>query len=222
MNGLKLFLKFLTESCFKFFRNFSEYATSYSAFLIVGIIACFPWEGIGLSPNSFYEIILQVGVGILSLVIIVNVVLIEKSKYKRFPKEELLYAAPTYLIYTLYSSFIILAGLVCFIIPGIIAAVFLGMAPLTSILIDNSRVNYFKLSYQMARKDISLILCFGLASIFIELPSFAFDLIPDWRVRLGTSVTYCFIDAAILTILTITSVRVFYHLKEGIILSSEK
>lgn len=216
MGSIKLFLKFLTESYHKFFREFSEYAGSYAAFVIIGALGCVPWEGLGYEANSFYEIMLQIIVGILSLIVIVNVVLIEKAKVKMIEKEELVYAAPTYLIYTLYSSLIILAGLFCFIVPGIIAAIFVGMVPLASILIDNDSVNYFKLSYRMARKDIFLIISFGVTSLLIELPGFAFDLIPDWRIKLGGSVVFCFIDAAVLSILTITSVRVFYHLKAAL------
>lgn len=213
MISIKLFLKFFTESYHKFLREFSEYAGSYSAFLVIGVLSCFPWEGVGQVPNSFFEIMLQIIVGILSLIVIVNVALIEKAKYKMQGKDQLLYAAPTYLIYTLYSSLIILAGLFCFIVPGIIAAILVGMVPLTSILIDNDSINYFKLSYRMARKDLVMIICFGVLSLLIELPSFAFDLIPDWKIKLVGSVLYSFVDAAILTILTITSVRVFYYLK---------
>lgn len=216
MTSIKLFLNFLTVSYQNFLNEFSEYAGSYSAFLIIGFLGCVPWEGLGYESNSFYEIVMQIIVGILSLVVIVNVVLIEKSKHKMVEKEQLVYAAPTYLIYTLYSSLIILAGLFCFIVPGIIAAIIVGMVPLASILIDNDSVNYFKLSYRMARKDFLMIICFGLTSLLIELPSFAFDLIPDWRIKLGASVVYCFIEAAVLTILTITSVRVFYYLKAAL------
>ncbi len=216
MTSIKLFLKFLAVSYQKFLREFSEYAGSYSAFLIIGALACVPWEGLGYESNSFYEVMLQIIVGILSLIVIVNVVLIEKAKHKMVEKEQLAYAAPTYLIYTLYSSLIILAGLFCFIVPGIIAAIFVGMVPLASVLIDNDSVNYFKLSFRMARKDPLMIISFGLASLLIELPSFAFDLIPDWKIRLVSSVVYCFLEAALLTILTITSVRVFYYLKAAL------
>jgi len=216
MTSLKLFFQFFTESYQKFLREFSEYAGSYSAFLIIGVLGSVPWEGLGHQANSFYEIVLQIIVGILSLIVIVNVVLIEKAKHKMLEKEQLVYAAPTYLIYTLYSSLIILAGLFCYIVPGIIAAIFVGMVPLASILIDNDSVNYFKLSFRMARKAPVMIICFGLTSLFIELPSFAFDLIPDWRIKLGASVLYCFVDAAVLTILTITSVRLFYYIKAAL------
>lgn len=213
MAGMKLFVNFLIESYHKFFKDFSVYSGSYFAFLIIGMMSCIPWQGLGYEANSFYEIMMQIIVGILSLIVIVNVVLIEKAKFKMQEKDQLLYAAPTYLIYTLYSSLIILAGLFCFIVPGIIAAVFVGMVPLTSILIGNDNINYFKLSYRMALRDPVLIVSFGVASLLTELPSFALDLIPDWRLLFGAGIGYTFINAALLTILTITSVRVFYHLK---------
>lgn len=213
MTTIKLFLNFLADSYQRFLKNFSEYAGSYSAFLIIGFLSSVPWEGLGYESNNFYEIVMQIIVGVLSLVVIVNVVLIEKSKHKMVEKEQLIYAAPTYLIYTLYSSLIILAGLFCFIVPGIIAAIIVAMVPLASVLIDNDSVNYFKLSYRMAHKNFLMIICFGLTSLMIEMPSFAFDLIPDWRIKLGVNVGYTFVEAAVLTILTITSVRVFYYLK---------
>ena len=213
MTGIKLFLNFLIESYQKFLTEFSEYTGSYIAFFIISLLSSVPWQGLGFEPNSFYEIMLQIIVGILILIVTVNVILIEKAKYKMTEKDQLFYAAPTYLIYTLYSSLFILAGLFCFIVPGIIAAIFVGMVPLASILIDNDSVNYFKLSYRMARKDTLIIICFGLFTLLVESPSFIFDFIPDWRVRFGLNIAYSFIDAAALTILTITSVRLFYYLK---------
>lgn len=216
MTGVKLFFIFFSVSYQKFVKEFSDYVGSYIAFLIIGLLSCIPWEALGLEPNSFYEIMVQILAGILSLIVIVNVILIEKAKHKMLEKDQLVYAAPTYLIYTLYSSLIILAGLFCFIIPGIVAAVFVALVPLASILIDNDSVNYFKLSYRMARKGMLMIISFGLTSLLIELPSFAFDLIPDWKIKLGANFVYSFISAAALIILTIASVRVFYHLKAAI------
>ena len=213
MTGIKLFLNFFTESYQKFVREFSEYFGSYISFVFIGLLSSIPWQGLGFEANSFYEITLQVIVGILILIVNVNVVLIEKAKFKMVDKDQLFYAAPTYLIYTLYSSLFILAGLFCFIIPGIIAAVLVAMVPLASILIDNDSVNYFKLSYRMARKDTLMIICLGLTTILFESPSFIFDFIPDWRLKLLVNISYSFIDAAALTILTITFVRVFYYLK---------
>lgn len=216
MTSIKLFLRFLSESARIFLNELSLYLGSYIAFLIVSLMSCIPWQGMGYEPNSFYEIISSIIVGILSLIIIVNIILIEKAKVKQTEKEQLVYAAPTYLIYTLYSSLIIIAGLLCFVIPGIIAATLVVMVPLASVLIDNDSVNYFKISYRMACKDALLVICFGLATLLVELPSIGLELIPDWRLKLGAGVFCSLFEAAFFVILTMTSVRVFYHLKEAL------
>lgn len=216
MASLQLFFSFLAQANREFFHGFSKYIGSYIAFVIIGLIGSIPWQGLGYEANSFYEIVTQITVGILSLIVMVNVILIQKSIVKNLDKEELVYAAPTYLIYTLYSTLIIVAGLFCFIVPGVIAAVFVGLVPLASVLIDNDSVNYFKLSYRMARKDLWLVICFGIATLLIELPSFAFDMIPDWRFKRTGNVVYSFLDAAIIIVLTVTSVKVFYHLKKAL------
>ncbi|MEA9356323.1 hypothetical protein SHI21_08925 [Bacteriovorax sp. PP10] len=216
MGSVKLFFSLLIDSFKAFKKEFPEYLGSYLAMLILNLVACYPFEGMGFEQNSFHEIVLQIIVGIMSLIVIVNVILIEKSKAKNLDKEELMYAAPTYLIYTLYSTLLILAGLFCFVVPGIIIAVLVGMVPLASVLIDNDSVNYFKISYRMARKDAVLVICFGLATLIMELPTFGLDLIPNWKVQLGASFVYSFFDSAVMVILTITSVRVFYHLKRAL------
>lgn len=214
MKSLKLFGQFFSESYKFFLRDFPKYLGSYLAFVFIDILAAIPWAGMGYESNSFYEIVFSILVGILSLIVIVNVILIEKAKYKHSEKEALLYSAPTYLIYTLYVSLIMLAGFLCFIIPGIVLAICFGMVPLASVLIDNDSINYFKISYRMARKDAFLIFCFGVSSLLIELPSLAFDFFPDWRVKLGFNLAYSVINGVVITVLTITSVRVFYHLKK--------
>jgi hypothetical protein len=214
MESIKLFGTFLKVSLHVFKTEFRTYLNSYIALVIIGLIASCPWEGMGFESNSVYEIILGLIVGILSLVVVVNVILIEKAKFKGSTKEELLYATPTYLIYTLYTSLIMLAGFLCLIVPGIVLGVFFGMVPLASILIDNDDVNYFKLSYRMARADPWPIICFGLASLLIELPTFAFDLIPDWHLKLLFNIIFSFLDSALMIIVTLASVRVFYYLKQ--------
>ena len=213
MRSITLFCEILRVSYKELLKNFWTYMPSYMAFFIVDLISCIPLDAFGYGEDSFYKIALTLIVGVLSLIVVVNVVMIEKSKVMFLPKEPLLYTAPTYLIYTLYVSLAILAGVFCFVIPGIIIAVLLGMAPLASVLIDNDSVNYFKISYRMARLDPVLIICFGFMSLLIELPSFAFDLIPDWGVKLGFNILYSFFDSAVLVVLTIASVRIFYHLK---------
>ena len=158
-------------------------------------------------------------------------ILIEKSRYKHREKEQLLYSVPTYLVYSLYSVLTILIGpglvlliggmihlpqsviLGLAVLVGLIVAIFVAMVALASVLIDNDSINYFKLSYRMARQDVLLIICFGVLSLLVELPSFAFDQIPDWRFVVSFNLLYAFFDAVAMIALTVTSVRIFYYLK---------
>lgn len=231
MNTLKRFMKYLKESWSWVLANFKTYLPSYLAFLFVDILSAAPWAAFGYAPGSMPEVLMSLLVGILSLIIIVNVILIEKARVKHREKEQLVYSVPTYLIYTLYSTLIILIGpgimmmiagmlqvpnivmLSSAVIVGLAAALFMAMVPLASVLIDNDSVNYFKLSVKMARENALLIICYGVLTLLIEAPSWAFDLIPDWRFVLSFNLLYAFFDAVAMIVLTITSVRIFYHLK---------
>ncbi len=232
MSSLERYWKYLKESYKIVLENFPTYLPSYIAFLMIDLLAIFPWEALGYESQSFPEVMASILVGILSLIAIVNVVLIEKAKAKHREKEKLAYAVPTYLIYTLYSTIALLVAPGVFflaasalklpsyaiitlsVLPGIIGAVCVGMVPLASVLIDNDSVNYFKLSLNMARLDPVIIFCFGVVSILIEVPSMAFDYyLGDWVFRTGANFLYSIFDSAIMVVVTVASVRVFYHLK---------
>lgn len=213
MESLKLFCQFYKESYLQFSNNFRTYFGSYLAQVMIGFLAAIPWTTIGYESNSPLEMIMAIVIVILSLMVIVNVVLIEKGKLRGVEKESLMYATPTYLIYTLYTTIIILFGLFLLVIPGIIAAVLFAMVPLAAVLIDNDDINYFKLSMKMSRSNPWIIIWFGVASVLVEAPNFAFDFIANWNIKLLLKVIYTFVDSALLVALTITSVRIFYHLK---------
>jgi hypothetical protein len=214
MDSVKLFNFFLAQSWGEFKADFPRYRGSYMAFLAIGFMSSFPWTGLGFGENSAYEITTSIAAGILALVVIVNVILVEKAKIKYAVKEELLYAAPTYLVYTLYSTLLILIGLFCFIIPGIILGVLLFLAPIASVLSEEEGVGYLTKSYKMAMKDKWLVTTLGAVTLLIEVPTFLFDWIPNWHIQLGVNLLYSFVDAAVLSIVTLTSVKVFYHLNK--------
>ncbi|MBC7430159.1 MAG: hypothetical protein H7336_16215 [Bacteriovorax sp.] len=213
MNSIKLYGRFFKESYQETVKNFNVYAVCFIFFILADFFASIPWTGLGYEDNSFYSIIMNVLVGLANLIIVVQVILIEKSRIKGSDKEKLLYAAPTYLIYTIYYSILMLIGLACFIVPGIILGVALAMVPLAAVLIDNDSINYFKVSWKMAKKDSVLIVFFVLSSIVTELVGLGLDFIPDWRVKLGVNVVYSFIDALVMIVITKVSVKIFYHLK---------
>lgn len=243
MGSIKYFFGCLRDSFKDFKVNFGIYLPSYIGFLIVGLVSCIPWEGLGFSDKSFQEVLASISIGLASLILVTNVVLIEKSRIKNRERERLLYAAPTYLIYTLYSTLIILAFLAgaaflpayqkgimqgatfamlanvvtfsFFAIPAILAGICVAMVPLASVLIDNDSVNYFKLSFKMARKAPILVFLFATSSLFVETPSLVIDLLgQEWVSRLIAGILYSFVDAMIIIVLTKASVAIFYHLKK--------
>ena len=216
MDSLKLFCSFYQDSYKKFTSQLRSYLGSYIAQVFIGFLAAIPWTMMGYESNSPTEMFMTLINVLLSLMVIVNVVLIEKAKMKGSEKESLMYATPTYLIYTLYTTIIILAGLFLLVVPGVIAAVLLAMVPLAAVLIDNDSVNYFKLSIKMAKSNPGIIVWFGIFSVLIEAPNFGLDFISNWNIKLLLKVVYTFIDSALLILLTITSVRIFYHLKTKI------
>ncbi len=232
MGSVKRYFRYLRESYVIVLKNFTTYLPSYIAFFLIDLLAIFPWEALGYESNSMPETLVSIAVGIFSLITIVNVVLIEKSKAKHREKEELAYAVPTYLIYTLYSTvtFLIAPGIfflaasalkmpayatiILVALPGIIGAVCVGMVPLASVLIDNDSINYFKISLRMARLDPVIIFCFGVVSVLIEAPSLAFNYyLTDWVFRTGANILYSIFDAVVMIVVTVASVRLFYHLK---------
>ena len=50
---------------------------------------------------------------------------------------------------------------------------------------------------------------------------FLFDLIPDWQVAMAIEVLYGFIDAVLITLVTMTSVKIFYHIKKLLMIKAE-
>ena len=232
MSSIKRFIKYLKESSDLVVKNFGVYAGSYVAFFFVNLLAMIPWEGFGYPSGSGPEITMSLIVAILNLIVVVNIILIEKSRIKHREKEQLLYSVPTYLIYTLYSGITMLIGPVLILVSlgaipgmpksvmfgvaglvGIFVAIYVGMVSLASVLIDNDSINYFKVSYRMGRLDPLLIFCFGVLTLLLEAPSLVFELVPDWRFVLGINFLYSFLDAFATIVLIITSVRIFYHLK---------
>lgn len=237
------FFNFLIDSFKDVKSNFGIYLPTYIVFVILNIIGAIPWEGLGFGEKSFTEIITSIVVGLASLVLVTNIILIEKSRIKVREKEKLIYAAPTYLIYTLYSSLIIL---LCFsfvmlfpasrpgvmtgvslavlfmlakffvvAIPAIIAAVCVAMVPLASVLIDNDSANYFKISFKMARTAPFLIFLFGASSLLIEVPAVAIDFfVQEWTTKFAIGFLYAFVDSFIIIALTKASVAIFYYLKK--------
>lgn len=226
MSEIKLYIHFWIVAVREFFKNFSLYKNSFFILIFLGFLSSIPWRVLGLGEGSLPEILIALIVAILSLVVMVNVILIEKSLILNRPRERLLYAAPTFLIYTIYASLIIVAGpfivfaftqsIIVAIIPAFFCGLAVAMVPVASVCIDNDNVNYFKLSWRMFLKKTTLVACVAIVSILTELVVFLLDFISSWQLKLMSSIVYSFIDAFLIVVLTIVMIKVFYQLKIAI------
>jgi hypothetical protein len=179
-------------------------------------LTCIPWAQLGLEENNTYSIIVTVLSGIFSLIVVVQIILIDKSIRLKQPKNSLLYAFPSYLIYSLYFTLAFLFGLPFLILPGIYIGIMLSLTPIASILVDDHRESFFKISFKLVKKDFLLVFFFLLFNILLEVLSVAFDFIPDWKIRLFTNLFFSFGYAFMLIVLTKTSVNIFYYLDESL------
>ena len=243
MRSIKYFFVFLLDAVSDLLSHVRRYLLTYIAFLVMNFFSIIPWEGLGFGEKSLAEILTSISIGLVSLVLVTNIILIEKSRIKVREKEKLIYAAPTYLIYTLYSTLIILvclsfvmlfpagrpgpmtgsisemlimgAKFTVVALPAIVAAVCVAMVPLASVLIDNDSANYFKVSFKMAKTAPFLIFLFGASSLLIEVPAVLVDFfIKDVSSKLALGLLYSFFDSFFIIILTKASVLNFYHLKK--------
>jgi len=220
MNDFKLFFSFGHESFLEFWSEFKTYRKSFFSLLLLGMISCIPWQNLGFGENSLPEIVTSIVLALLSLVFVVDIILIEKKSFTGRSKEKLLYSAPTYLIYTFYSSLIFfIPTLLIFAISNswlmaIIPAIFFGlcvvMVPVCSVCIDNDDINYFKSSFKLVKKRPVLIFLFFIFTILLEVTPFSFDLFSFSYLKLSLSLLYSLIETFLLISLTKVSVKIFY------------
>jgi len=220
MNEFKIFQDFIVDSFKELWANFKIHQNNFFSLLFLGFLSCIPWQNLGFEDNSLPEIVNTALIALMSIIVVVNIILIEKKIKLGRPKEKLLYAIPTYLIYNFYSSFLFLApvmlvfaltkSLFFAVIPGIFSGVCLVMVPVSSLCIDNDEINYFKHSLKATRRTPIVIFLFFLMTILLETIPLSLDLVASSSLKLGLGLFYSFIEAVLLIVLTKVSVKIFY------------
>jgi hypothetical protein len=211
MKNLEVFKTFFGQSRQIYRSNINLFLMSYMAFLGLCLTSILPLENLGFTDG--WVVIIALFIGFSGLIIVANIVLTEKARLLGTKKEKLIYGAPTYLVYALYSSLAVLLGILLFIIPGFIALIFLSLAPVASLLSVDKSKGYLKQSIELVKKNTGLVSLYVVASLLVEIVSLLIDLIPDWRVRSGVGFLYAFVEAYAMLILALVSVKIFYHLR---------
>jgi Uncharacterised protein family (UPF0259) len=213
MKSLSLFNSFVKESFSETKTGFPYFLTSFIAYLILCLSSIVPWEVFGIASDNGWVLLFGVVTGLSSLVVTTNVILIENARLHNTQKERLLYNAPTYLVYMLYSTLAVLAGIILLVIPGFLALIFLSLAPIAAVLSKDKETGYLKQSVNLTKKNATLVSFFVFSSLAVEVVSLLFDFIDSWQIRLVVGIIYSFVEAYSLLILTVISVRIYYHLE---------
>jgi hypothetical protein len=233
MNSFTLFFHALTKGHQIFFSEKNLYLRSFIGLSLIGLLGAIPFQEIHPLFVTF-EIVGSIIGAILSLIFIVDIILIEKGKFYKREKENLLYGVPTYLIYTFYSTLLLLIGPLLFLaiseilglsllskivfsaFPGLVVGLLVVYVPLTSVLIDSDSVNYFKFSFKMTKNDFLMAFLLGFISIVLELLPFAFELIKNQVFKSLFLSLFAFLSAYLYIIFTIASVKIYFTIKARI------
>jgi len=193
-------------------KNSQHYKLSLLGFIVLGLIDAIPWEGMNYLENSGPEILSQVVIFLLSIIVSVDVINTQKTLLTEMPEEKLLFTAPAFLIYSLYFTICVLLGLVLFILPGVLALVFLTLAPFVAVLLNEE--SPMKASIRLTKKNPLLVAGMAIILLAIELFPALFNFLPRWEVKFFLELLFIFPMALLSLIFIQTMVRVTLFLEK--------
>lgn len=236
MKPIKNFLELLGLSHREILMKWGLYSKCFVVLFLLNLTIAIPWGSLDLGIE-YAENVVNFFTLIFSLIVGVNIVLIEKSQFKKKAKETVFYQFPTFLIYTLYSGLIALIaaaivfgiysavvapgpGILLYLgygIAGVVAfvmGVFFSMSPLNAILIDSDHINYLKESFKMGKSHFGLLFLYTVCTFITELPEFGIYLIDNLFLRLAVGVGYALVDTWFVILVLKLGVKIFYQLYE--------
>lgn len=211
MSGLKLFWSFAKSAALEVWDNKNLYASAFFALLLLGNVeTLYPLLGVAEDSNAY--IALTIIATLLIFIVLSQVVLIQKRKHGGVG--ELGFFVPTFLLYNLYYSFLFFVGLLLFIIPGFYVLIFFSMVPFVAVLDDEAQGQFFKKSRELVKKNISLVAWVSVINLSMDLSSLLFSPIEDPMIKAFSHFIFSIPDAFVTIVMTITTVKVYYYLKQ--------
>lgn len=210
MSGFKLFWEFAKASFFEIYDDKKTYLNAFFALILLdNVETIYPLLGVGEETNTFLG--LSIIATLLSFIILSQVVLIQKRK--RGGDGELKYFVPTFLLYNLYYSFLFFAGLLLFVIPGFYVLFYFSMVPFIAVLDDDADGDYFKKSRLLVKKNVPLIVWTSILNLIVDVSALLITPIQDPTTKLFFKAFFSIPDALFTLVMTVVTVKVFYHLK---------
>lgn len=210
MSGLKLFWEFAKASFLEIYDDKKTYLNAFFALILLdNIETIYPLLGVGEETNTFLA--LSIIATLLSFIVLSQVVLIQKRK--RGGDGELKYFVPTFLLYNLYYSFLFFAGLLLFVIPGFYVLFYFSMVPFIAVLDDDADGDYFKKSRLLVKQNVPLIVWTSILNLIVDVSALLITPIQDQTAKVFFKAFFSIPDALFTLVMTVVTVKVFYHLK---------
>jgi len=144
----------------------------------------------------------------INLIITAQIILWQKKSNSK-DEDGLLYSVPAFLLYSLYYSFLFIAGGALLILPGLYVLVYFFLAPIMAVLDDTNEGNYFKRSKALVQKNVGLVAIISILTLLLELLGYVTE-----GAGLLTPVAVM-VDGYLTIVLTIASVEIYYLLSES-------
>lgn len=214
MNSFPLLRQFFIDSYDDFKQHKNLFIKAFSVLVVLNIFEAFPWEIMGLGQNSGPELISNVMIGVIGLIVMVDVINAQVAIVRNQNKERLLYTVPSFFISQIIYLIISLIGLALFIVPGLLAFIFFGLAPLLTIVEPNASA--FKRSFALTKKDFVTVAVLIIGSLLIELIPAGVALLPGWQLRSIVLIVLSYPLALLAFVLIQSTVKLYYHLINGV------
>lgn len=213
MNAAQRFIQLTKESFQDFSQFYDELRLSFYFIIFLTMITTMKGLVI-LHSLSMQSIIVEILYFFLLMIFTVNIILVRKSIDLSKPKESVIANMLTFSLTGICTLLIVGVGLVLFIVPGILALLYLYLAPLISIYEDEEGLAPLKKSKYLIGKSelfLTFLLCaIPLLSQFILLKGATyFDLTFKIIYLTGTSLVLGFIHVLV----TLMTVRLYYYLR---------
>lgn len=231
MNAINVFFHALKSANQLFKTEYARYNKSFLSLVFIGFISAIPFRYFGVHLAGLDEVTEIIG-SFISLFFIVNIIMIEKARFYKREKEKLIYSAPTFLIYTFYSTLLMAAGPIIVLgvtkflslpqylqmtlagIPGVIVGLLVAFVPYASVLIDNDSVNYFKISFRMTTGNWGLAFLVFFSALALEVLPLVFELIENPLIKSACLFLFAFLNAYLYVIFSIGFVKIFFAIKK--------
>ncbi len=185
-------MQFFKDTFDHFLENKRIWLPFFPAFFILNTVMLFV-EKMAMQESA-QQMALQFFLIIISFIMAATLTIkfLAHFEEKDFSVSEYIVGNITFLMYNIGYLFILVLGIICFIVPGIVAGVLLSLAPIVAL--RESNVNAFKRSFFYLRSEWKIATILFFTSLFFEVWGFGLSLFDGSPYLLVFQFIFSFID----------------------------